>query len=698
MSVSSDFNMLRLEAPRDMLQITEGTRSTEEAVEVANPATWIRTLVRQQRQAEADFQQLTKMCGNAVDHTDSRIQEIERAYQDLYDGTRYVYDRMSANENVAEGWIRSELATAANAYQTFTQQVWTAIIERTDEATQQQLCQATQLARVSDALAFQKEADIARNKHLAAFQGNVEIWATEHQKRVEYLEEELRKAQDAIKKVAAAVPAPRTPVPAWRSPIRPTSTSGPGGSSQPPQIPTRPVLGSPLQQPIMAPQATRPIPRNPFLWSPPAPIRRIRPPALAASPPPLRGPLTGGAGGGGGPPGGPPSGPSTPPQPPSPTPSLPSPPQLNPANTITQQDLIRLVAEGVARAQQATEPRAGRVNTARLKMTNPEHFDGKTTTAFNQWWESVTMFLGFYPDTTDRQRIAWMGTLMTGTALAWHLQRYRDLQDNDTWVNYSAAIRAEYHNEREGADAQVKLGQLRYQGCIRTYMTEFKALNYFAQATGEGLREKVDLAMNDAILDMRFNQNPEDLVDDDQFLQATYRAGIQVEKKKALKGAREAVRNGQQPKDDKKKDGHQKPSTNKGQTEKTGNDGKEPRHRKDDPKPDRKSQYNQPGRWASKDAALTGVPAKEKEEYGKSPEDCWRCGRSGHRTYECFSFNTKKGTTLPPAPWKAAAVREKRKRTEEPEERPAAKQQKVSAVEGMITDQPLWADSEDSDF
>ena len=57
---------------------------------------------------------------------------------------------------------------------------------------------------------------------------------------------------------------------------------------------------------------------------------------------------------------------------------------------------------------------------------------------------------------------------LTNTALAWHLNRYRDLGDQDTWVNYAAAIKTEYHNEREAADAQLKLGQLKYQGSIRT--------------------------------------------------------------------------------------------------------------------------------------------------------------------------------------------------------------------------------------
>jgi len=83
------------------------------------------------------------------------------------------------------------------------------------------------------------------------------------------------------------------------------------------------------------------------------------------------------------------------------------------------------------------------------------------------------MYLVFYPETMDRQKIAWVGTLLMDTVLAWHLHRYRELQDNVTWTNYAAAIRAEYHNEREAADAQLKLVQLKYQGSIRIYMMEF---------------------------------------------------------------------------------------------------------------------------------------------------------------------------------------------------------------------------------
>ena len=60
--------------------------------------------------------------------------------------------------------------------------------------------------------------------------------------------------------------------------------------------------------------------------------------------------------------------------------------------------------------------------------------------------------------------------------------------------------------------------------------------------TGEGLQEKIDLAMTDAVLDMRFAHYLEDFVDNKGFLQATYQAALQVEKKKTLKQAREQMK------------------------------------------------------------------------------------------------------------------------------------------------------------
>jgi len=302
------------------------------------------------------------------------------------------------------------------------------------------------------------------------------------------------------------------------------------------------------------------------------------------------------------------------------------------------------------------------------------------------------MYLGFYPETVDHQKIAWVGTLLTDNALVWHLHWYRELGENDTWINYSAAIRTEYRNQREAADAQLKLGQLKYQGSIHVYLMEFRALNNLAGATAETLREKVDLAMPDAVLDMRFAHYLEDFADDEGFLQATHQASLQVEEKKGLRAAKEAMRSGATPNKDGTRNDCPKEHGKKSDTRPSPKEGA-PQPRSSNTRPPKKDS------WPSQDAALKGVPSKEAEEYRMSQEDCWRCGRPGHRTYDCFSFQTVQGTALPPAPWKVAAVETtKRKREDEPEEPAAAKQQKMVAVEEMATDLPLWADSEDSDF
>jgi len=54
-------------------------------------------------------------------------------------------------------------------------------------------------------------------------------------------------------------------------------------------------------------------------------------------------------------------------------------------------------------------------------MENPSEYDGKPTTPFNTWWESVEDYLSFYPGTSEAQKITWVATRLTGTAKAWHL-------------------------------------------------------------------------------------------------------------------------------------------------------------------------------------------------------------------------------------------------------------------------------------
>jgi len=181
--------------------------------------------------------------------------QIEEVNRTLAEGTRYVYDRVNAKEEIAATWVRTKLANAANAYQLLAHNIWQAILEHTDEDNQRQICQATQLSRVNGTLAFLAKANVAGSQHLATFQGNVELWAADHQRKMAQVEEELRQARNKIRRIATRIPLPgspqrRHPLPEplqlWRSPARPSSTSATAPATPLP-LPMRPTLRSPVQ-------------------------------------------------------------------------------------------------------------------------------------------------------------------------------------------------------------------------------------------------------------------------------------------------------------------------------------------------------------------------------------------------------------------------------------------------------------------
>jgi hypothetical protein len=61
-------------------------------------------------------------------------------------------------------------------------------------------------------------------------------------------------------------------------------------------------------------------------------------------------------------------------------------------------------------------------------------------------------------------------------------------------------------------------------------------------------------------------------------------------------------------------------------------------------KKDKKS--DKPAIFASGREALQDVPQSEIDRHKKDKADCWRCGRSGHKMYECYAKKTVGGTKL----------------------------------------------------
>jgi len=161
-------------------------------MEIANQVGWMRAMANHQQQAEQDLRQLMDVRSNRLDHTDRRIRLIEAAYNRLAKGAQYVYEQMEAKEQISGDWVRNELMVSANAYQAFTRQVWEAIIEHSKRSNLHRVHEVTQVARMHDAVAFLSEANLARNIHLMEFQGNVEKWAADHQRKVEMLKQQRK--------------------------------------------------------------------------------------------------------------------------------------------------------------------------------------------------------------------------------------------------------------------------------------------------------------------------------------------------------------------------------------------------------------------------------------------------------------------------------------------------------------------------
>jgi len=67
---------------------------------------------------------------------------------------------MEAKEQISGDWVRNELMVAANVYHAFTRQVWEAIIKRFKTEEIQRTHEATQVARMHDAVTFLSEANL----------------------------------------------------------------------------------------------------------------------------------------------------------------------------------------------------------------------------------------------------------------------------------------------------------------------------------------------------------------------------------------------------------------------------------------------------------------------------------------------------------------------------------------------------------
>jgi len=519
--------------------------------------------------------------------------------------------------------MQTELMRNAGAAQKFTHDVWAAIIQRHQEKTNEDLNCDTLVLRLKDAIQFLQVTSQQRLEEQATWNANCKKWAQDQQDATAKLAAQQQILQAQVSALLSLAANARNTKPTFLQ------------SAVPPPVPRATGSISSL------PGATRPLPPPAAAAGqgppPPWPPRR-RSQMISRSPSPS-----------------PPPSPLVLPLPPSSSRGYSPPLQerqtlgLGPARLyqFTLEELRDIVTHTVQATQRVLQL-APNAKVAKLKLKDPKRFDGKPTTPFTSWWESVIQFISFYPDSTNAQRIAWIGTLLSGTALDWHQHRRCTTGDRDIWALYATHLQAEYCDRQEGVNAQRKLRKLEYKGDIKAYLTEFRALNIHARYTGETLQEKINLAMPRTIIDMRFTHHMGGFLDDEHFLTATYEAGVHVEQRKAL----EELRGRKKETGQKDAPGKDSGKSRKGQEEK---EGPKQLEKADLGGKTERSGFGQPGHGKTKEEALVGVPTKERKEYRSSKDNCWGCGQAGDKTFECYVGTTTGGTMLPTAPWRGAS-------------------------------------------
>jgi hypothetical protein len=338
-------------------------------------------------------------------------------------------------------------------------------------------------------------------------------------------------------------------------------------------------------------------------------------------------------------------------------------------------------------------------------MKAPQIFTRKDKALFRAWWMSVQDYIETYssafPD--EDAQVKWVGSLFSHKALSWHQERRKAIKSQglkDNWAAFSSAIESRFMDRREVQKDERRIRELQYEGDIDDYITKLEDLNMRVGASGPMYRAVIWDAMTPDIKKMVYQAAKGIPRDDDAMIEAVKEAAYIVEnideeikgpKKRTLevrenRPTKEAAR----PREAQQKDRKVKDK----KTEKKGSSGKN----------DKKS--DKPAIFASGREALQDVLQSEIDKHKKDKADCWRCGRSGHKMYECYAKKTVRGTELSSGGKTASLGKRKRDNEEDKEQEKSKgkdKKAKTAAVRQDDDDidlpdaQPRIWELEDSD-
>jgi hypothetical protein len=195
-------------------------------------------------------------------------------------------------------------------------------------------------------------------------------------------------------------------------------------------------------------------------------------------------------------------------------------------------------------------------------------------------------------------------------------------------------------DRREVQKDEHRIRELQYEGDIDDYIMKLEDLNMCVGASGPMFRAVIWDAMTPDIKKMVYQAAKGIPQDDDAMIEAVKEAAYIVENiDEEIKGPKKRTlevwdnrptKEAAHPREAQQKDRKVKDKS----SEKKGSSGKK----------DKKS--DKPAIFASGREALQDVPQSEIDKHKKDKADCWRCGRSGHKMYECYAKKTVGRTDL----------------------------------------------------
>ena len=198
------------------------------------------------------------------------------------------------------------------------------------------------------------------------------------------------------------------------------------------------------------------------------------------------------------------------------------------------------VAGAVATLSQALQRPTTAINP--IQFNKPATFDGTDLSKFRAWWDQIQAIIETYPEQFREplKRIHYVGSNLRDNALIFHqhrLRQHREQGQEDTWEAYSEAVRIRFTDPAEKQKSIAKLRQLAYKRDTARYITEVLDLNAVAKLSGRPLREIIERALPEKIIEliaMSQEGEPDD-DDDDAYFNALRKAGRHYDKYSARK-------------------------------------------------------------------------------------------------------------------------------------------------------------------